>query len=413
MKNWRRAALAACFAGLALCGLANAAENTGKALSKVLADENKALGVKVDPTPIVDDMAFLRRASVDLIGRIPSTDEIDEYMSWPAKERRERLVNQLIDNPRFIDRWTTFFSDFLRLRANEQGGSAAIAFVHRSLREGLPYDEMVRRFITASGKAGAIPEVAYVLGDNADPMALASMTAQTFMGLQIGCAQCHDHPFDKWSREDFYGFAAYFGKVRRYENDFTKTIYTREVAETSVLWPPEGKAEAKDRKPMKAKFLVDLINGKETPEFLARLEARRKADAEAAAAELAKKQKESAVDDLLADASDKAIERAKNKKQLDAVTAEATKDRRKIDLMAEMMSQSELRQELSSLVTSPRNRYFAWVLANRVWSELVGKGIVDPVDNFSDDNKPSHPKTLDFLADSSSRTVFKSSRWFA
>lgn len=398
MVMWRRAIWAACVITLALGGLTKAADE-GKALSKVLAEENKSLGIKATATPIVDDMAYLRRVSVDLIGRIPTHDEIDEYMSWAPKERREKIVNKLMDHPRFIDRWTTFFADMMRLRSNESGGSAAIAHVHKSLREGQPYDQMVAKFISANGKAGAIPEVAYVLGDNADPMALASVTAQTFLGLQIGCAQCHDHPFDKWTREDFYGFAAYFGKVRRYENDFTKTVYTREVAETSVLWPPEGKAEPKDRKPMKAKFLVDLLKDKDSLDFVKRLEARRKAEAEAMAAEKAKKAAATAVDDLLTDASDKALERAKNKKALDSITAEATKDRRKIDVMADLYSQSELRQELADLVTSPRNRYFSWVLVNRVWGELVGKGIVDPVDNFADDNKPSHPKTLDFMAE--------------
>ncbi len=398
MAMWRHAAWAACVLALAIGG-ANAADQPGPALSKVLAEENKGLGIKLEAMPLVDDMAYLRRVSVDLIGRIPTNDEIDEYMSWPAKERRAKIVDKLIENPRFIDRWTTFFSDMLRLRSNESGGAAAIAFVHRSLRESLPYDEMVRRFISANGKAGAIPEVAFVLGDNADPMALASVTAQTFMGLQIGCAQCHDHPFDKWTREDFYGFASYFGKVRRYENDFTKTVYTREVAETSVLWPPEGKAEAKDRKPMKPKFLVELLDSKNNPEFIARLEARRKAEADAIAAAKAKKAEAAAVDDLLADASDKALERSKNKKALDAITAEATKDRRKIDVMADLYSQSELRQELASLIANPRNQYFSWVVVNRVWADLIGKGIVDPVDNFSDDNKPSHPKVLNFLAE--------------
>lgn len=399
MVMWRRAAWAACVVALALSGLANAADEPAKALSKVLSEENKSLGIKYEAMPLVDDMAYLRRVSVDLIGRIPSHEEVDEFMAWPAKERRERIVAKLMDHPRFVDRWTTFFSDMLRLRSNESGGAAAIAYVHRSLREGVAYDDMVRRFISANGKAGAIPEVAFVLGDNADPMALASVTAQTFMGLQIGCAQCHDHPFDKWTREDFYGFASYFGKVRRYENDFTKTVYTREVDETSVLWPPEGKAEAKDRKPMKPKFLVELLDTKNAPDFIARLEARRKAEQEALAAEKAKKAQAAAVDDLLADASDKALDRAKNKKQLDSVTAEATKDRRKIDLMGDLYNQSELRQQLASLVANPRNKYFSSVLVNRVWAELVGKGIVDPVDNFADDNKPSHPKTLDFLSE--------------
>ena len=404
MVKWQRLASFLCVTSFVIASdfgmTVHAAEaTTGQALTRVLDADNEALGLKLKAVGLVDDMSYLRRVSVDLIGRIPSNDEINEYMGWPVKERRDRLVNKLMDHPRFVDRWTTFFADMLRLRANESGGPAALAFVHKSLRDELPYDEMVRRFISANGKAGAIPEVAFVLGDNADSMALAGVTSQTFMGLQIGCAQCHDHPFDKWTREDFYGFASYFGKVRRYENDFTKTVYTREVDETNVLWPPEGKGEAKDRKPMKPKFLVNFVGSKETPTYITRLEAKRKAEREALALAAANKLKVAAVDDLLTDAADKAVERAKNKKQVDAVTAEATADRRKIDLMADLYNESKLRQELATQIVNPRNRYFAWTLVNRVWADLMGKGIVDPVDNFAEDNKPSHPKTLDFMAD--------------
>ena len=142
----------------------------------------------------------------------------------------------------------------------------------------MPYDELARRFISANGKAGAVPEVAYVLGDDADPMALAGVTSQVFMGIRISCAQCHDHPFDKWTREDFYGFAAFFGKTRRYENQFTNTVYTQEMKTSSVLWPPEGDAEESARKPVLPKFLVDLIDSKARPDFIARLESTRKSE---------------------------------------------------------------------------------------------------------------------------------------
>ena len=210
----------------------------GDRLSKVLNQENAELEVSVKPSLLVDDTAYLRRASVDLIGRIPNHQEIQEYLAWSAAERRSKLIDRLMDDPRFVDRWTTFLADMLRLRSNSPGGAAALAFVHKAVEDDMPYDEMARRFISANGKAGAVPEVAYVLGDNADPMALAGVTSQVFMGIRISCAQCHDHPFDRWTREDFYGFAAYFGKTRRYENQFTNTVYTQETTTTSVLWPP-------------------------------------------------------------------------------------------------------------------------------------------------------------------------------
>ena len=378
------------------------AESTadGSRLSKVLNKENTELGVTAKPVSLVDDTAYLRRVSVDLIGRIPNHQEIEEYLAWPAAERRSKLIDRLMADLRFVDRWTTFLADMLRLRSNSPGGAAALAFVHKAVEDDMPYDELARRFISANGKAGAVPEVAYVLGDNADPMALAGVTSQVFMGIRISCAQCHDHPFDKWTREDFYGFAAYFGKTRRYENNFTNTVYTQEMKTSTVLWPPEGDAEPSERKPVLPKFLVDLIDSKADPDFIARLESTRKSEQDLIEASLAATSKTDSIDDLLLGAADKALNRAKGKKKSSFdVASEVRKEREAIDLKADMRSQSELRAELAGLIASPRNRYFAWNFVNRVWADLVGRGIVEPVDDFSDSNGPSHPQTLDFLAD--------------
>jgi len=386
------------------------AESTadGKRLSKVLNKENGELGVTVKPVSLVDDTAYLRRVSVDLIGRIPNHGEIQEYLAWPAAERRSKLIDRLMADPRFTDRWTTFLADMLRLRSNSPGGAAALAFVHKAVEDDMPYDELARRFISANGKAGAVPEVAYVLGDNADPMALAGVTSQVFMGIRISCAQCHDHPFDKWTREDFYGFAAYFGKTRRYENQFTNTVYTQEMKTSTVLWPPEGDAEESDRKPVLPKFLVDLIDSKARPDFIARLESTRKSEQDLIEASLAATSKSVSIDDLLLGASDKALDRAKGKKKSSFdVASEARRERESIDLNADMRSQSELRTDLAKMIASPRNRFFAWNLVNRVWADLVGRGIVEPVDDFNDGNAPSHPQTLDFLADEFVATGFQ------
>ena len=373
------------------------AEPTAKDLNKALSFENKELGIDAQPQAIVGDLTYLRRVSVDLIGRIPTREEIDQYLALPAGVRREKTVDKLMADPRFVDRWTTFYADLLRLRYNSPGGSAALAFVHQAVSEDMPYDEMARRFISANGKAGAVPEVAYVLGDNADPMALAGVTSQVFMGIRISCAQCHDHPFDKWTREDFYGFAAYFGKTRRYENDFTNTIYTQEVTQSMVLWPPEGEVEAADRKPMNPKFLIGLVNASTTPEYIARLKELRKPKPAAAKDPLA--EATASVDNLLNEVDDLVNKTAKGKgKDEFDVAGEVKAERESIDLKAEFYNSSELRAELARLIANPRNRYFSRSYVNRIWKDLIGRGIVEPVDDFSDSNAPSHPQLLDFLA---------------
>lgn len=366
----------------------------------VLNAENQELGVTRPALPVVGDLAFLRRIYVDLIGRIPTQEEIDAFAKLPAETRRSDLIDQLLQHERFADRWTTFFADLLRLRSNADGGAAAIAFVHQAVDEGMPYDEMCRKFISANGKAGATPEVGFILGDNADPMALAGVTAQTFMGVRIACAQCHDHPFDKWTRKDFYGFAAYFGKTRRVETQFTNTVYTTDMRQSTVLWPPEGEAEDDQRKPMAPVFPVSLVQEDGPSRYLARLaELRnRQNEEQSTKTEVA----DDSLDDLLAGADAKVKSRTKGAalEGFDLEVAnQAKKEVRKIDLQTSMSSISEIRANLAEQITSPQNRYFSRCLVNRLWAELVGRGFVEPIDDFSDQNLPSHPRTLDYLAD--------------
>jgi hypothetical protein len=367
-------------------------------LDKILQKENQQLGVTAQPMPLAEDLAFLRRASVDLISRIPTIDEVEQFTNWPADERRAKLIDKLMTDSRFTDRWTVFYSDMLRLRSNSPGGSAVIAYVHNALESEMPYDEMCRRLISTNGKANTTPEVGFILGDNADPFAMASVTSQVFMGMRMGCAQCHDHPFDVWTQEDFYAMAAFFGKTQRVETQFTRVIYTTEMENTSVLWPPEDQASRDQRKPMKPRFPVSLDKSPQVPAYVARFEKLRKEIADREAAELAKNADSKSIDELVDTVAGKA-DKALRGDLPDETINEAKNDIRKIDINASLYRTSQLREELAEYVTNPRNRYFAQALVNRVWKELVGRGFVEPVDDFRADNPAVHPEVLNYLAD--------------
>jgi hypothetical protein len=374
----------------------NAASNQ---INQTLMAENAELGVDLKPMPIANDATFLRRVYVDLIGRIPTEDEIRRFALLPKETRRATLVDELLQNERFADTWTVFYADMLRLRSNADGGAAAIAYVHKAIEDGTPYDELARRFISANGKAGATPEVGFVLGDNADPMALAGATSQIFLGIRVACAQCHNHPFDVWTQNDFYSLAAYFGKIRRVESQFTNTVYTTEADQSTVLWPPEGAEDAGERKPMPPRFPFALASAEGPSQYIKRLEELRAAKLTALNAKQTKKP-EASVDDLLTSLDGKVANATRSKKQNGFdVAEEAKRDARKLSIQSGMASQSELRAELAEQITDPKNRYFSRSFANRVWAHLVGRGIVEPIDDFSDNNPPSHPKTLDYLAD--------------
>lgn len=382
---------AAC--GLVLWGGATFAAEPQHPVDAVLAREN--VGRNVRSTPPVDDLAFLRRISVDLIGRIPTESEIQAYLKLPSAERREKTIDRLMEDPRFVDRWTVFFADQLRIRTNADGGGALLAYVHQSVAKNRPYDEMVKALLIAHGKAGKTPELGFILGENAEPMALAGVTSQVLLGVRISCAECHDHPFDVWKRKQFYGFAAYFGKTKRLESNLTKAVYTIEEERNVILWPPEGDAEAADRKPMPPTFPFALDAGDGQNRHIARLTALRTRIASAAAGA---KTADTSVDDLLAEAGEKAAKQtgAGTPDPLD-VFAESRNAARA--LKADEQSYSALRAELAALIVDPRNRQFSRNLVNRVWAELLGRGFVEPIDDFSEGNPPSHPATLDLLAD--------------
>ncbi|MDE0867299.1 MAG: DUF1553 domain-containing protein, partial [Rubripirellula sp.] len=364
-------------------------------LEEKLLTENRSLGIETPPAAPVDDFGFARRVCLDLLGRIPTGKEVNTFLAWPQQDRRQRLIEQYMADEGFANRFTAFFADMLRIRSNEEGGNSLLAYVHKAITTDMPYDEMCHRLIATNGKVGRTPEVGFVLGDDADPMALASATAQVFMGIRISCAQCHDHPFDKWTREDFYSVAAFFGKTRRRENNLTRTVYTTEDKTTSVMWPPEDESNPDERKPMKASFPFPYLDESEELDFITRLEELRAAKAAAV-----EQYNGPSVDDLLATAGAKAKNGLKGGfGGLQKVSAEAKTDIRKIDVNADLYKRSQLRRQLADKITSPRNRYFSRLIVNRLWKDLVGSGFVEPVDDFRENNPASHPETMDYLAE--------------
>jgi hypothetical protein len=344
-------------------------------------------GTDVITTAPVNDTAFLRRATIDLIGRIPTMPEIREYEAW-GDDRRAKLVEKLVAHPRFADRWTVFMSDMLRIRSNIPGGNQLLAYIHGSIEQEKPYDVMVRELISASGRSTSNPAVGYLLGDDAKPMELAAATAQVFLGVRIGCAMCHDHPFDDWKQKDFYRFAAFFGKTKKVQGRNNGMVYTTEGNEMTVLWPPEDRAGTGTRLPVTPRFPIKFAEYTKTPDYLERFEKNRRGEALAASSG-----KASASLDALLDSVDTSVG-----KPSDPVLEEARKESRALNVHADIYRSSELRNQLAQLVTDPRNDYFARAFVNRVWAELLGRGFVEPLDNFSDYNTPHNASTLDFLA---------------
>ncbi len=366
--------------------LVEAAERVGQILNK----ENRGKNDLVNAKPI-SDLAFLRKATIDLVGRIPTHAEISEYRKWPAPSRRLDLVDKLALDPRFTERWTVFFADMLRIRSSATGGNQMLAYVRKAIADAVPYDKMVHEFISANGRLGSNPAVGFVLGDDVDPMALAGATAQVFLGVRLQCAECHDHPFDDWKQKEFYEFAGFFGKTKRVENRFAGSVYTTEDHRMSVEWPPE-RGQPESREPVQAKFPFELVNFRQKPQYIARLEKKRAGERTAA---INGETGSPAIDDLLN--IDTLREKTDGLSAADLLL-ETRKESAALKVKNDLYRPSKLRAKLAGLITDPRNPYFARAFTNRIWAELVGRGFVEPLDNFSDYNSIANPQTLNYLS---------------
>ncbi|HAN96530.1 MAG TPA: S-layer protein [Planctomycetaceae bacterium] len=167
---------------------------------------------------IADDSTFLRRVTIDIAGRLPTVDETVAFLSDASPDKRDRLVDRLLDSADYAEYFANKWAAILRnKRDGEEDKVATFAFhdwIRESFRENKPYDRFVREIIASSGEVGVNPPVAWYR-EVRDLSAQVEDTAQLFLGLRIQCARCHHHPFEAWSQQDYYGFAAFYSQVGR------------------------------------------------------------------------------------------------------------------------------------------------------------------------------------------------------
>lgn len=171
----------------------------------------------ITPSPIADDSEFLRRVSLDLTGVIPSVGQVRQFIADSTSEKRRQCVDRLLDSPRHSTHLANTFRDIIL----PSGGNDPLndsSGLQRWLREqfvdDMRYDRIVSEFLAATGTEQEGP-AAFYRSLEAKPEKLAAATSRVFLGLQMECAQCHDHPFDDWSQEEFWGYAAFFARIRQ------------------------------------------------------------------------------------------------------------------------------------------------------------------------------------------------------
>jgi hypothetical protein len=168
--------------------------------------------LNIVPSDLADDAEYLRRVYLDVIGTLPTPAEARRFLSDPRNDKRARLVDELLVRPEFADYWALQWADLLRVDRQALGHKRAYAYykwIHNSLAANMPYDQFARSIVSAEGLVGEVgPANFYRVMTK--PGETASTLSQVFLGVRIACAECHHHPFDRWSQTDYFGMQAYF-----------------------------------------------------------------------------------------------------------------------------------------------------------------------------------------------------------
>ncbi len=184
-------------------------------------DEFVALKLKklrIHPSGLCSDEEFLRRVSIDLVGLLPGREEYAAFMADADPKKREKKIDELLGRKEFTEMWVSKWAEWLMIRSSQQVSTKSVVLYYQwlvdQISNNVPLDKMVQDLLSSSGGTFKVPQTNYYQIEQ-DRLKIAENTAQIFMGMRIQCAQCHNHPFDRWTQDDYYNFAALFAQVGR------------------------------------------------------------------------------------------------------------------------------------------------------------------------------------------------------
>lgn len=211
----------------------------------------------VEPAPAADDAEFLRRISLDLLGRIPRVAEVQDFLADPARDKRRRLIERQLDDPLYVRHWTNVWRAILLSQASAPDLRALTpyleAWLTRQVRDNVPYDAMVRQLLTMPlgdrlTSSSARPEeptpLAFYQANELKPENLAAAASRLFLGVNLQCAQCHNHPFADWKQDQFWQMAGFFAGVRRLRPDNAMAAAPEEFQRRELMVPGSDRVVA-------------------------------------------------------------------------------------------------------------------------------------------------------------------------
>jgi len=342
---------------------------------------------------LMTDEQFVRRVYLDIVGRIPSHDESKAFLDSASKTKRAELIDKLLDSPGYASHTYNYFAEMLRVKSrleqDNMRGDPYIGWLQKQIESNTPWDKMVYDMVTADGKMWHNGAAGYLLRDIGMPLDNLANTLAVFLGTDVACAQCHDHPFADWTQHQFYEMAAFFG------------------ATTTDLRTAANRKKGKDQ------MAVVDVRDKLMPEIEKMIESagmdiRRErngiqnyiganryviSDMESNTLKLPHdyKYKDGKPGDPVAP---KLITWSKSDASNPAYKTNKTK------------KEEKLRETFASWMTHPENPRFAMSIANRMWKRAFGVAVNEPVTNIDDPEKSYNPALLKHLAAEMKRVKF-------
>ena len=326
----------------------------------------------IEPNAPVGDEVFLRRIYLDVIGRVPTLEEAKQFLDSKEKNKRSELIDELLESEGYVSHFFNYWADVLRVNEsinNQRLPQTAYAlWLKQELRSNTPYDDFVRKLVTAEGFIWENGAVGYYQRDRGMPLDNMSNTVRVFLGTRLECAQCHNHPFDKWTQMDYFQMAAlsYGMDANSYESRNRKMAsdHQREMRK-------EGKMSTKreDGKKYYAyqasrRVMTDLYN---PIRYIA------------------------------------ATERDRNVRLPHDYQYDDAKPKGEVVPAAMYGSEVAVEKGESRIagyadwITSEENERFTLVVANRLWKKAMGVGLIEPVDELMEGTEASNPELMDFL----------------
>lgn len=285
--------------------------------------------LQLHPAAMCTDEAFLRRVYLDVLGILPTPEEAKRFLASTAADKRDKLIDELLGRDEFATYWALKWADVMRgnrTTISLRGVHALHRYLVSHFAEDRPLTELAQEILTARGNTFENPAASFYRVART-PDEAAESFGQLFLGVRIGCAKCHNHPFEALTQTDYYGLAAFFSRVKLKGKQFgldDEVVYLQRQGEV------QHPLTRKNLDPVAFGFIPEKV----APE-------------------------------------------------------------------------DDRRAPLAAWLIAPENRYFARSTVNRLWYHLLGRGIVEPVDDFRDTNPPSHPELLDALAQEFVKGEFK------